>query len=84
MKKALSLLFVPFSLPTFSVDEPNELVRARQSRVDGVARNARVGAGEDGGRGVAGELADSGFGGFFSRVFSSFFFVEVERCRVGG
>ena len=56
-KTLFSFSFSPF---TFGVDETHKLVRAGQRRVDGVARDARVGPGEDGGRGVAGELADSG------------------------
>ena len=65
LKKKLSLFFCF----TFGVDEPDALVGAGQRRVDGIARDARAGPGEDGGRGVAGELADSGCGGFFFEFF---------------
>lgn len=79
---SLFFFFFSLSISTFGVNEPDELVRAGKRRVDGVSRDARVGAGEDGARGVAGELADSCCGVFFFRVFFSF--GEVERCRVGG
>ena len=52
---------------TFGIDEPHKLVRAGQGRVDRIARNASIGPGEDGGRGVAGELADSCCEFFFFR-----------------